>query len=344
MRFLYVNSENLYPQDTHIIQGLKELGKEVIEITETKDDHSYGRILTRMKKEVRSDDTVIVGYPSPLLAIRARFATSRPIVFNAIASQYEANVISRTKGGAWSLEAIKSWIIDLLSFHLTEKTLLESRAQVEFVSKRYWVSKKKLIVAFSGINEDDFFFDPKIQKRKEFTVLFRGRFLPESGILTVIESAKKLEKENVKFLIIGRGFLYKEVAEIMERLKPTNIEMKGDILSPNELRNLMLSAHVSLGQFAIHPRLQRTLPCKLFESLALKLPYISGRNAPIFEILTEGLTCITANPGDADDLAQKILYLKDNPDERNRIGEKGYELYRESLTSKKLTEDILKNI
>ena len=157
----------------------------------------------------------------------------------------------------------------------------------------------------------------------------------------MIEAAKILEDQNVKFLVIGHGFLYKKVNALMAELSPKNLEMQNQRLSIKELRELMLSCHISLGQLADHPRLDRTLPCKLFESLAMKLPYLTGRNKAALELLTENETCACANPGDASDLAQKILSLKNDPVQLNAIGQNAYELYKNKLTSRRLAEEVM---
>lgn len=325
MRFCYINKENIYPQDRHIIDGLRELGHGVYEV----------------QKKSGQRDAIIVGFTSPLSVIYSRFFTSKKIIFNATFSQYEANIISRKGYGFLGIKTAKWWLIDFLSFHLSTKILLESDAQRDFISRFFFVSKKKLIKSYSGLNEKEFFYDPNIKKYPKFTVLFRGRFLPESGILTVIEAAKKLENSDVRFLIIGHGFMYREFNALMAKLQPKNVEHIHDRLPVDKLRELMLSCHISLGQLAVHPRLDRTIPCKLFESLALGLPYLTGRNKAIFEILEENKNCIVVNQGDSNDLARKILELKDDRKTLDRIGKAGYDLYKQKLTSKKLAEDFI---
>ncbi|MBX4209215.1 glycosyltransferase family 4 protein [Candidatus Parcubacteria bacterium] len=342
MRFIYLNGDRLYPQDAHLIQGLRELNHEVVVVGEKKGALFYQNLIQGLKESVRNkDDIVIIGYSFPLLAIRARFAVRNRIFFNAVSSQYEANVISRGEGGLFFTRGIKSWLVDLISFHASTKVLVESDAQREFVSRRFFISKKKLVRSFSGVDESHFFYESGVPKLSSFTVLFRGRFLPESGILTVLEAAKKLENTGIIVRIVGAGFLYREVNAAIARLQPKNLEMINETLSFDDLRTKMLECHVSLGQLADHPRLDRTLPCKLFESLALKLPYLTGRNKAAFEILEEGATCIASNPGDADDLAKKILYVRDNPEIREKIALAGYELYKAKLTSKALAREVL---
>src|SRR3989344_4019006 len=199
MRFCYINTENIYPQDSHLIDGLRELGHEVYE----------------MRRKNGQRDAIIVGFTSPLSVISARFFTREKIIFNAALSQYEANIISRREYGLFYIRAIKWWLVDFLSFHLSSVILLESNAQIDFVSRFFFVPKKKLIRSFSGLNEKELYMEPNVKKKEKFTILFRGRFLPESGILTAIEAAKKLENSGVRFLIIGHGFMYREFNALM---------------------------------------------------------------------------------------------------------------------------------
>ncbi|MEK7180166.1 MAG: glycosyltransferase family 4 protein [Patescibacteria group bacterium] len=342
MKFLYINTGNKYPPDKHLVDGLRENGQEVFELIENEQGLSkYINFTHRFWKNKYSFDVIIVGYGLPFLVPIVRFMSLQKIIFNAVSSQYEANIISRSTDGPWSLIALKWWLVDFISFHFSSKILLESNAQINFVRKYFLVSKNKLILSWMGVDEEVFFRDSNIEKNQKFTALFRGRFLPESGILTVIEAAKKLEDKDVQFLIIGHGFMYREVNALMEKLAPKNIEMINEKLPIEKLREKMLQCHISLGQLADHPRLSRTLPCKLFESLALGLPYLTGRNAGVLELLKENETCFAVLPGNADDLAQKILFLKNNPDTLEKIALQGRELYKEKLTSRQLAKEFV---
>ncbi len=342
MKFFYINTGNSYPPNKHLIDGLHENGHEVFELNETGQDlGKYMRVAKSYWTNGRSCHAVIVGYPSPVFVPLMRLVSFKKIIFNAVSSQYEANIISRNTNKPSLLKILKWWTVDFVSFHLSSRVLLESNAQVDFVHKFFLAPRRKLIRAWMGVDEKEFFYDPSIKKRAIFTILFRGRFLPESGILTVIETAKKLEQSNIQFLIIGAGFMYREVNAIMAKLAPTNIEMINEKIPSIDLREHMLSCRISLGQMADHPRLDRTLPCKLFESLVLKLPYLTGRNAGVMELLKEDETCFAVEPNNSDDLVKKILFLRDHPEELSKVAKNGYDLYKKDLTSKQLANEVV---
>lgn len=340
MKFYYISTDNSYPQNRHLIDGLLENGHEVFEVEEKGQGlKKYISIIKKFWPKRHFYDVVIIGLASPHFVPIMRLMTSKKIIYNAGFSQYEANVISRGAN-----KKIIWWLKDFISFLLSSKILLESNSQIEYIHKIFFVPRKKLILAWAGVNEKEFFADNNIEKRKKFTVLFRGRFLPESGILTVVRAAKLLEEKDVEFLVIGVGFLHKEYNELMNKLKPKNFTLLTKKFSYEELREKMLSCHISLGQVANHSRLDRTLPCKLFESLALKLPYLTGRNIGALELLKENETCFAIEPGNPKDLADKILNLKNNPELLEKIAEQGYKLYKEKLTSKQLAKDFLNNL
>lgn len=344
MKFLYISIEGGYPLDKHLIDGLRENGHTVFEMLESGQGcGKYFHFAKTFWKDIRPRDAVIVGYTLPILAPIVRCLSRGKVIFNAVSSQYEANIIARGTSSPRSFTAIKWWLVDFVSFHFSSQVLLESNAQIIFIHKLFFVPRRKLARSWMGIDEGVFFRDPAVKKNKEFTVLFRGRFLPESGILTVVETAKILENTGVQFLIIGHGFLYREVNALMEKLHPKNVEKIEETLPPEELRVRMLQCHISLGQLADHPRLLRTLPCKLFESLALGLPYLTGRNRAAMELLKENATCFAVEPANSNDLAKKILYLRDNPEKLRIVAENGYNLYKEKLTSKRLAEELVAN-
>lgn len=342
MRFCYIQTPNNYAPNKHLIDGLREDGHTVIELSENSGGmKKYLHLAIKFLKNKDHHDAVIIGYTLPHFVPLIRFLTFKKLIFTAVASQYEANVISRNNQSPWSLMAFKWWLLDFLSFHLSSQVLLESSAQIDFIHDLFLVPRKKLVRAWIGVDEKVFFRDLSLKKYPKFTVLFRGKFLPESGIDTVIKTAKLLEGKGVEVLIIGHGLLYKTVNTLLEELHPQNLTIIQEIVPNDELREKMLPCHISLGQLAHHPRLSRTLPFKLYESLALGLPYLTGRSAGVLELLKDNETCITVEHDAPTKLAEKILYLKDNPTILAKIGEQGYNLYEEKLTSKKLAQEFI---
>jgi glycosyltransferase involved in cell wall biosynthesis len=74
------------------------------------------------------------------------------------------------------------------------------------------------------------------------------------------------------------------------------------------------------------------------------IPYITARTEGVAEILTDGENCLMVNKGDAKDLAEKILKLKNDPGLAKKLAEKGRVLYEKEFTPKILAGKILNYI
>ncbi|MBI2100049.1 MAG: glycosyltransferase [Candidatus Vogelbacteria bacterium] len=342
MKICYINLNTNHPRDRVTIRGLRENGVEVVEITDNSRGLKKFRAIRQKHHRLNKNyDLAIVGYTGAILVPWLRLISLRKIIYNAGNSFYESMVISRRVG---TIRAFWYWLIDFVAFHAAHLVLVESEAQKTFLVKMFNLRPNKLLVHLTGVDDQEFYFDPTIEKLEQFTVVFRGKFLPEAGVEIIIMAAKELEKEKIKVRIIGQGLLEKKVESLISEFRPGNVELITNQLSFSELRQKMQECHLSLGQLAKHPRLYRTIPHKIFESLAMKLPYLTGRNKAVLEVLTENETCLCFEPGNTIDLAQKISQLKNHPETLARVAQNSSILYHQELTAKHLGAKLLTNL
>ena len=168
--------------------------------------------------------------------------------------------------------------------------------------------------------------------------------LPEAGAEYAVRAAKILEKEDIKVVMHANDQELPKIKKLIDELRPANFQLITEFLSDIDLRNLMQKCHLSLGQLSGHPRLQRTIPHKAYESLALRLPYLTADNKGVMELLKPGENCLVCRPADPQSLAEQILWAKAHPYELEQIAENGYRLYQEKLTAKTLAGELLKVI
>mgnify|MGYP001567820266 CR=1 FL=1 len=343
MKICYFNLTTSLPaRDAVYLSGLRKNGIEIMNCT----DNSPGikKFLNLYKKHCvlkNSYDFMWVGYSGHILVPFARLLSRKKIVFNSLCSLYEGIIISRVRSSRFSLKAAWIWLIDFLAFRCASVSLVESNEQKKWLMKKFFLRDDKLIVALTGVDDSLFFYEPNIAQPTVFTVLFRGGFLPESGIEYAIEAAKILKDEDIRFEILGRGQMENKVRKMLADFDSKNVEWISQKIEQNELHRLMQECHLSLGQLSDHDRLSRTIPHKAFESLVMKIPYLTARNKGVLELLTENETCFCCNPADARDLASKILEIKNNPALAARIADNAYKLYNEELTPKILAKKVL---
>lgn len=334
-----------YSLNSILIKGLRENRVEVVEFyIRDRGMSGFIKAASFYWQNSKYIDLVIIGYDSPALVIFLRLFCYKKIIYNAFLSVYERMIISRKSASPFSIKAIYYWLIDFMAVHLSDLIRLESNSQADYFKKLFQVSQKKLYRSWVGVDEDNFFYDSTIPKFDVFTVLFRGQLMPEAGAEYVIEATKILEDKNIKFIMIGGGMLSEKIQQLLDKLKPTNLIYVNDYVPYDKLREKMQRCHLSLGQLSDHDRLTRTTPLKMFESLAMKLPYLTAPNKGILELLKAGETCITCQSANADSLAEKILWARDNPKKLERIAQNGYQLYQDQLRSRILAKNLLDKI
>ena len=298
----------------------------------------------RIIKSNRDYDLVIAGYESPWLVAVAKLGSSKPVIYNALCSIYERLIVARALASRLSFKGFYYRLIDMASFYFADRVMLETQSQINYCHKMFKVPIEKCILAWTGADDDKFRYDSSLKKFDKFTVIFRGALMPESGAEFAVEAANKLEKEGVDVIMVSNGMLKNKIDDLIGKLKPANLKLISDFLPDAELVSMMGRSHLSLGQLSNHERLDRTIPHKAYESLAMKLPYLTASNIAVLELLKPGETCIECKPADSNDLAGKILWAKNNYSEAERIAQKGYELYQRELKSDVLAQKLLESV
>ena len=334
-----------YSLNAVLLKGLRENGIKVLDFyNKDKSVRGFMRALSFYRNNSKDVDLLMIGYNSPAMVTFFRFFYRKKIVFNAVLSEYERMIISRKLVSRFSLKAVYYWLLDLVAIHLADLTTVETNHQLDFFKKMFRISGKKMYRNWIGVDENNFFHDQFRQKFDTFTVFFRGALMPEAGAKYVVRAAKSLEDKDIRFIIVGGGILSGRIKELIGELNPKNLEYVEDYLSYEKLRKIMQKCHLSLGQLSDHNRLSRTIPHKAYESLAMKLPYLTASNSGILELLTPNETCLTCNPADTQSLTDKILWAKNNYHTTEEIAENGYQLYQNKLRSNILAKNLLDKI
>lgn len=342
MKICYINFKLDNPRDQITLRGLRENGAEVVEISDRAPGWGkYVRITRAFHEKGRDADVLVVGYAGSLLVPALYLFTGKRAVYNALGSFIDSMIISRRRGALISPASVWYYLIDFLAFHVASHLCVESHAQKNTIARKFFVRERKISVIPVGADDREFYFDPSVTKCTTFTAVFRGAFLPEAGADVVVRAAKELESEGISVRVIGRGLLLPEIERLVNELRPTNLEFITEKLPIGELRQKMLECHVSLGQMAKHPRLHTTIPHKAFESMSMKLPYVTGRNRAVLEVLEDGNTCFAVPAGDYQALAKKLIELRDNAGMREVVAERAHELYEREFTAAALARKLL---
>lgn len=220
-------------------------------------------------------------------------------------------------------------------------------------------SYKKIAIERGGMREEDVFVlrsgprlerlvtkepQPFLKKGKKYMVGYVGVIGQQEGLDYLLEAARYIVKEkgrtDILFSICGSGpYLLTVQSKVHEMGLNGTFELLGRV-PDNVLLNYLNTADVCVNPDEYNDMNDKSTMNKVLEYMALGKPIVQ------FD-LTEGRVsaadaALYARPNDAQDMAEQILYLIDNPELRQKMGAIGRARIESQLswehTSKALLE------
>jgi glycosyltransferase involved in cell wall biosynthesis len=334
------------------MEGLRQNGVEVIECH---DDSSgltkYFKLFFKHWKIRRNYDAMVVGFLGQVIIPFAAFLNlpfiswrrRKPMIFDAFLSLYDSNVYGRQIVQPGSLKSLFYWLLDWISMRFGDIVLFDTQAHVEYIAKEFGIDPGRMAKIFVGAREDIFRPMAAPGNGDKFKVLFYGTFIRSQGIEYILEAAKILEKDkDVEFLIIGTGQVKKEMLALAEKLDLKNVKYKG-FIPPAEIAENISMADVCLGLFGKPAKIQRVIPTKVYECVAMRKPVITI-NAPAIHELFDENDLALVKVADSEDLAGMIEKLKNDPNLRNQLAENCYRKYRQFASTKMIGAELIRLI
>jgi len=140
-----------------------------------------------------------------------------------------------------------------------------------------------------------------------FTVLYMGQLSNHKGVPILINAFKKIKDRNIRLWIAGTGpdyEFYQKSSEGDQRIKFFGF------VSGETKEKLFLGASV----MALPSVWYDNSPVSIYESFKYNLPVIASKIGGLPELIIEGYNGLLVEPGDIDQLSEKITYLKNNPE------------------------------
>jgi glycosyltransferase involved in cell wall biosynthesis len=291
----------------------------------------YPKLLAEFVARSRDCDLVLVGFYGQLLMPFVRMFTRKPILFDVYVSTFGTMVDDRheAKQGTWKAKLF--WAADHLSMRFANHIILESEDHIRRYESTYRIPARKFSRLFLPSDESVMRRLPQAQPSADFRVHFHGEYAPFHGVDVILRAAKALEKDDVRFQIIGTGITHAREMRLATELGLSNVEFI-DRVRYDELAIYMSKADVCLGFFGDNPRAERVFTNKVVEALALGKPLITRRNDAVQELLKDGESALLVNPGRPDQLADAILRLKNDPGLREKLGRNALALFEAHCT------------
>ncbi len=227
----------------------------------------------------------------------------------------------------------------LVAFHTWKKTW-------KIAVDRYLVAtdfyKQKFIAA--GLPEGKLtvkphfvYPDPGMRpEQKGEYALFIGRLDPEKGLTTLVSAFRQVQE--IPLRIRGKGQMLDEIKIRIREEKITNVTLVQEKLEKNELFDLIKGA-----QFLVFPSegYYETFGLVMIEAFACGVPVIASRIGVMEEIVCDKETGLFFEPGNVDDLKEKLTWAHGHPDEIAQMGRNARKEFELKYTAEKNVESLI---
>lgn len=222
-----------------------------------------------------------------------------------------------------------------ISCVMSERTILLSESMKNRASIEYVLMPNQISVIHNWAVEKAIHMPKKANPLalewgidRKFTVQYSGNFGRLHEIITLLESARLLDKLPIHYLFIGGGPKFEQIASYKHSYNLTNVTTKP--YQPRNILPLSLGA-CDMSVVSLIPGSEDTVaPSKLYGILASAKPVllISSENSSLAKLITTYSCGIVVSPGDPCSLAEKLSALSTNPSEIQKMSENAAKLYK----------------
>jgi glycosyltransferase involved in cell wall biosynthesis len=338
-----------YPRVEVLRKGLQKNGVHVVECHTRKTGIAkYLELYKQHLKLKNKYNILIVMMGGQSLVWFAKLISNKKIIFDAFSSLYITDIFDRQTCSSKSLKAKYYAWLDKFSANLAGKVLLDTQEQINFYIKKYKINKNKFIRLF--VSADNELFFPKSKpnppnRRTKFVIHWHGYIVPFYSMQTIVESAKILSKHSdIEFHLITRfNSKYEKIKSLVEKLDLKNVKFYPET-GREKIAEAINNSNICLGIFGNNKKAQVVIPNKIVEAIACSKPVITADQPAIHELFTDKKDIILCKSENPQDLANKILELKNNSELKNKISENAYQLYKQKLTPEILVKDICQTL
>jgi len=207
----------------------------------------------------------------------------------------------------------------------SDKIISVSNSVADYLINEYKISKEKIVTLYNPLDPSlrvDLLAGEKFKKENNISsdkklLLFVGRVIKDKGCDTLLKSFSIVKEKNRDVILLING-------QIKDNdFHPANFNgNSGIILIPpkKNINDLYLIADVIILSSRREP-----FGLVMIEAGSFKKPFIGGNTGGIAEFIEDGKNGFLVDPENPEQLAEKIIYLLNNPETGKKLGENLYE-------------------
>lgn len=196
--------------------------------------------------------------------------------------------------------------------------------------------QNKIIIHRNGINTKIFSHQKReIEHPREMIRLVTiARLVPKKGVEYAIRAVATVAKRypNLEYHIIGEGPLEGELQQLIRELDVDRRVILHGGQTQDEIMQMLERADIFvLPSVTSDDGDQEGIPMSIAEAMSMRLPVISTYHSGIPELVQNGVSGVLVPERDEAALTNSVVYLIENPNIRERMGEAGREIVKQQF-------------
>ena len=188
---------------------------------------------------------------------------------------------------------------------------------------------EKISIVMNSPDEKIFKLNKQGEKSDEnFVIMYHGAVVRRQGPDILVDAVSMIRNEisNLKVLLYGDGnFLEKVKSKVSELNLSDIVEIKGMVIV-DKIAEAIRKIDLGIIPNRINPFTQINFPVRTFEYLVMNKPVIVPKTQGIMDYFPDG-SIFFFEAGDAENLAQSILEVYENPEKTKLVLNKSLEVF-----------------
>ncbi len=294
------------------------------------------RQLIKTHRKIPPYDVMLIGYPGVFDTFLGRLLSWKrraPLILDHYMSLY---LISEERGltKRSSLSGLLIRFLEGLGLHIPNLILSDTEEYIDYHCRTYKLQRKRFALVPAGADDTVFYpredLKPPLDK---FRLIYHGTFIRNHGTAAMIKALNLMvNQDNVILDMFGDGPEKMAAEKLAQDLKLSNIRFHGWVSSEIVAQEIAKS-HLCFGAFGETMQSMITIQNKIWESMAVGRPVISGDGPAVRRILNHREDIYLVDRLNPSSIAAGIDELKSDPSLREEIARAGYRRAAEHSTS-----------
>jgi glycosyltransferase involved in cell wall biosynthesis len=211
-----------------------------------------------------------------------------------------------------------------------DKIICVSEATKRHFASRWSIDGNKIVVIANGVDTDKFGCGESLEAARNRlglddgpVVVFVGGFQPWHGLELLVEAfAGVVDKcPGARLVLVGDGPARPDVERKIDGRQLGKSVLITGYVKHKDIPGWLAAADVAVAPYPPLPEELWFSPLKLYEYMAAGKAIVASEAGQIAEVIRHGHNGVLVQPGNTAQLAQAMIDLLDDPDQRRRLGE-----------------------